>query len=273
MRGVTPSRPSSTSIARSSTRISAFASTRRRPTSARLWEKTSRIFLWGGDAGEIYDAVETEKETAATITSSRSVSVARHVEEAGDVPGPGEDAGTRAARDLEFALIVSQKGEGTVRDAFVAIRDPRVPRIPRPPEIDVLGDDQAVPEVRGPGTIPDSVIVRIPRLRLGASMWLGFTVPIWEAIVPDGFTVKAKPAPHGTALDVHVSRAGSDAEETHVDVFASPWSSAPALWVVDDDADARDPVDADGRHRWNLADGDLGKTLRIVFDEVKPSEE
>jgi hypothetical protein len=172
-----------------------------------LWTKASRIFLWGrGDdetADEIFDGQPAADTTTATITASRNLEVARHAEEAADVPGTGAAAGRRVARVVDYALVVSQAGEQGITDGVIALRDKRVLRIALAPELTVSPADGPPPicRIAESGSAPDSLTIRLPRVRRGAALWLGFSLPIWEALVPEGFTVTGAPAILGTTLD------------------------------------------------------------------------
>ena len=98
--------------------------------------------------------------------------------------------GTRVGRDVEYVLVVSREREGGVSDAVVAVSDKdRTPthqgaepgRLRR-----ILPRSKWSARGRRP---PDSLVITVPRLRQGAAASVAFTLPIWEAIVPEGLTV------------------------------------------------------------------------------------
>lgn len=236
-----------------------------------LWEKTSKVFLWGRDAtldaDEIFDGKPAEEQYAATITASKNVGVIRHAEDGADVPGRGEPAGRRVGRDVEYLLVVSREGDGGVSDAVIALRDKdRTPRIRSAPPATATASFEVVRS----GSAPDSLVITVPRLRKGAAAWLAFTLPMWEALVPAGLRVTGKPTKLGRGLDLVVS---GSASELWLEVFASPWASQPGLLVRHGDDSRREPSEHDGRHHFRLTENDLGKTLRVVFDKEPFDEE
>ncbi|HEV7806331.1 MAG TPA: hypothetical protein VGO80_10955 [Solirubrobacteraceae bacterium] len=237
-----------------------------------LWTATSRVFLWGRDGeedDEIFDGQPAVEVTAAKITASRNVEVAKHGDDDAKVPGLGEAEGRRVARVIEYALVISQTGEHAVSDAVVAVRDRRVLRIAHVPDLTVAPANGPAPTCRivGSGTAPDSLVIRAPRLRKGGAMWLGFSLPVWEALVPEGFTVSGAPAHSGTILDFVVKRVDDEAPAPWLDVFANLWSSTPWLAVKPGTGTRRPPTTVDRRHRFTLTDADIGMTLRVTFPE------
>lgn len=236
-----------------------------------LWEKTSKVFLWGRDAttdaDEIFDGKPGEEQYAATITAPKNVGVGRHAEDGVDVPGAGEPTGTRVGRDVEYLLVVTREGGSGVSDAVIALRDKdRTPRIRSAPMAARNASFEVVPS----GSAPDSLIITVPRLRKGAAAWVAFALPIWEALVPKGLTVTGTPTTLGRGFDLVVTGAAS---ELWLDVFASPWASQPGLRVRHGDGSRREPSEHDRRHRFMLTQEDLGKTLRVVFDKEPLDEE
>lgn len=251
----------------------------RETTSARderdLWTKASRVFLWGRGndetADEIFDGQPAADATTATITASRNLEVARHAEEPADVPGTMA-AGRRVARVVDYELVASRAGEHGITDGVIALRDKRVLRIARVPEVTVSPADGPPPvcAIAESGSAPDSLIIRLPRLHRGAALWLGFSLPIWEALVPEDFTVIGAPAKLGTTLDFVVH--GPQGSGFTLDVFAGLWSSTPALLLKPSDGTRITPTPHQGRHRFTLQGTALDKTLRVVFDEEPPDE-
>jgi len=181
----------------------------------------------------------------------------------------GAAADGRVAQVVEYSLVITQKGEQGSSDAIVAVRDRRILRIGQPPEFTVDAQNLIAPRctIVGSGTAPDSVVIRL-RLSRGAAMWLGFSLPVWEAVVSDGFTVSGAPAPIGKILDLVVERVDQNAPAVTLDVFAGLWSSTPWLTVKPGDGSRRWPSEHKGRHQFALNEADLGKILRITFPEV-----
>jgi hypothetical protein len=234
------------------------------------WERVSKLFLWGrpgvATPDDVFEAEPAAAPTPATITASRNLQLARHREEAFDVPGASAAPGALRGRYIEYELVATRRGD-LPAEGFITVTDERVPRIVDVPTLNVIPAQATTPRGQIEATsigAPSTLVWLLPHLAPGASIWLAFTLPVWEVEAAPGLGI-AELEQRGDDLsyDVTVVVAQQAAPaQPWLEVYVAATTLTPVLLLNRDKRLAQ----ANGRrHRFDLTGIALPVTVLISF--------
>jgi len=241
-----------------------------------LWSNASRLFLWGHTKGSdaVYEGEPAEKATPKVVPS-RNLAVVEHRAYDVSVPAPHTARGAVAASNVDYVLMVARTGWPD--NGLLTLTDSRIPRIGVAPTATVLPEAAAVAVATVEGQqrqTHDALIWQLSNLEYGRSLWLSFTMPVWEVRMSPGLTVKAIEAnrPDETAkyeLEVEIEVAAEMPAQRELFVYVAATPAKPALRRVPSAADATPwpPTgERDGGHYWNLAALEINAPVKLSIE-------
>ena len=233
----------------------------------KMWRKVSSIFLWGrkdvDEPDDIYKPLPAAAPASASITSSKNLDVARHRESAVDIPGLAAPGSVRG-RYVEYELVITRTSQ-TAAEGFIALADKRVPQIAAIPEFRLLPPKASAPEASiepGLGGTTDTLVVRLPTVAEGSSLWLSFVLPIWEFAAPGLIIGDAKRDEKRLVWIVHVEGGKRPRGQRLLRVFVGETPLTPTALVR---GQKLPPEGSAPRFSFDLTTVKLPAEVRLVF--------
>lgn len=218
----------------------------------KLWEGARRLYLPGETTPPPPDLFQAEELAALKVTSAAALTVEQAavavvdalVDESPAAPQPPLLVDTYAAllRYVDYSLVASRKEETGDTPLDIVIADPRVRRVRQPPDV-VVDGVEAKADVRPVGA-RDELRWRITGLGAGASLALGFRLPLWRLTFA-GNAPRPKVGEHTGGFQFVFPRTSKDKTVTvELESFAVVGARSPKV-TVNGEEEFVDLVDAE----------------------------